>query len=139
MIRTTTIPASHTPCAYCGSTGSPWDVIAGAHICPDCQETLVRGEGEPLKCPLVGEICVVCGWPYTVPYLTVPIHWKTHIAIDLCSRHFRAFLGRRLEPAEYRKLRRGLDVIGLEPGKIFLLHEAFYSNKGKCVQPIEEA
>jgi len=36
------------PCCRCGLDRDRWDRIAGKTYCPNCQEDLAMGEGEPL-------------------------------------------------------------------------------------------
>jgi len=123
-------------CSRCLATGCPWDRIGEKPICPDCQEMLARGEGEPLIERLVPQHCAICNRKGTVRYLTFPLHARDPLAIDLCPRHFQALLGRRLEPADYRRLCRALQGVGLSRKHIFLLHEAFYDDAGRALQPV---
>jgi hypothetical protein len=71
----------------------------------------------------------------TIPVVTVPLRAKP-VAIDLCSTHLRALLGRGLEPGAFLELARQLQAAGLAPGRIFLLHEAFYDRHGRALQPV---
>lgn len=126
------------PCCRCQATGCPWDRIGDHAICPDCQEQLALGEGEPLVERVVGNRCLICHHSGTVRYLTYPLHARDPLAIDLCSSHFHDFLARRLDRYAYRTLSRGLQHLGLSAKQIFLLHEAFYDERGHPLQPVPE-
>jgi hypothetical protein len=126
-----------TRCGRCRATGCTWDRIAGLAICPDCQEQLVRGEGEPLRLAPEEHRCAACGAPGTVSFITVPLQAKA-LAIDLCSVHLRELLRRQLDRAAFLELARQLDSMGLNPGRIFLLHEAFYDRHGRALRPVSE-
>jgi hypothetical protein len=108
-------------------------------VCPDCQESLALGEADPLVERLVPNDCAVCGAPGTVPYLTYPLHARDPLAIDLCAGHFHALLARRLDRYAYRVLSRQLQEVGLSSKHIFLLHEAFYDERGHPLQPVRES
>jgi hypothetical protein len=129
--------AAVTDCSRCRATGCPWDRIGGVRICPDCQETLMRGEGEPLCLPSEPRQCAACRSVGTVPFVTVPLRAKP-VAIDLCPKHLRALLRRSLEQSAFLELARQLQTAGLAPGRVFLLHEAFYDRQGKALQPVRE-
>ncbi len=126
------------PCSRCQSTGCPWDRIGDNVICPDCQEQLALGEGEALVERLRPNRCAVCAEIGTVRYLTFPLHAREPMEIDLCPRHFHAFLGRRLDRYAYRSLSKALQALGLSVRQIFLLHEAFYDERGHPLQPVPE-
>lgn len=126
-----------TACSRCRATGCPWDRIGGVRICPDCQESLIRGEGEPLCLPAEPRECAACRSVGTVPFVTVPLRAKP-LAIDLCPNHLRALLRRGLDRPAFLELARQLQTAGLAPGRIFLLHEAFYDRQGKALQPVHE-
>jgi hypothetical protein len=96
---------------------------------------LIRGEGQSLRLPIDPRCCVACGSAGTVAFVTVPLR-ASAVAIDLCSTHLRALLGRELEPAAFLELARKLHAAGLAPGRIFLLHEAFYDRRGRALQPV---
>jgi hypothetical protein len=59
------------------------------------------------------------------------------IAIDLCPRHLRGLIGRRLDRGSFLVLARQLGAAGLQTGRIFLLHDAFYDQNGRALQPVE--
>src|SRR5690242_14756261 len=123
------------PCSRCQATGCPWDRVGEQAICPDCQEQLALGEGEPLVERVVGLRCAVCHRLGTVRYLTFPLHGREPLAIDLCPGHFHDYLARRLDRQAYRTLSRGLQGLGLTVKQVFLLHEAFYDERGHPLQP----
>jgi hypothetical protein len=127
------------PCSRCQATGCPWDRIGEQAVCPDCQEQLALGEAEPLIERLIRHPCAVCGHGGTVRYLTFPLHARDPLEIDLCPRHFHALLGRRLDRYAYRQLSRQLQSLGLAVRQVFLLHEAFYDERGHPLQPVPEA
>jgi hypothetical protein len=130
---------AHASCSRCQANGCPWDRIGTRTICPDCQELLALGEGEALVERLVSRRCGVCGSVGTAPYLTYPLHSADPLAIDLCPGHFRALLSRRLDRASFRILRRRLQGLGMKVQQVFLLHEAFYDENGRPLQPVRDA
>jgi hypothetical protein len=87
--------------------------------------------------PTVPGACCVCNHAGTVPYLTFPLHGREPLELPLCPRHFHALLGRRLDRYAYRTLSRRLQVIGMGARQVFLLHEAFYDERGHPLQPVE--
>jgi hypothetical protein len=126
------------PCSRCEATGCPWDRIGEHAMCPDCEEQLALGEGNPLVERLTPNRCVVCRQAGTVRYLTFPLHGRDPLAIDLCAGHFHDYLGRRLDRYAYRTIGRALQALGLSAKQIFLLHEAFYDERGHPLQPVRE-
>jgi hypothetical protein len=128
------IPAL-VPCCRCHSAERSWDRIAGKAYCPECQEALVLGMAEPLVEPTEKNCCAVCGRVGTVCYLTFPLQSAMPVEMDLCPEHLRALLGRRLGPYAFNQLRRRLHNLGLGVELIFLLHEAFYDEQGRALQP----
>ncbi len=128
----------HASCSRCQSNGCPWDRIGSKSICPDCQELLALGEGDPLVERLLPRACVVCGKRGTAPYLTYPLHSTDPLSIDLCPGHFRALLSRRLDRSSFRILARQLLVLGINVQQVFLLHEAFYDENGRPLQPVRD-
>jgi hypothetical protein len=129
---------THTPCSRCQATGCAWDRVAGKPICPDCQESLVVGEGAPLIERMDRRACAVCSHVGSLRYLTLPLHTTRPLEFDLCSRHFRALLMRRLDPAALAQLTRGLQTLGLVRRQVFLLHEVFYDESGRPLQPVPD-
>ncbi len=126
------------PCCRCSSTERNWDRIAGKAYCPECQEALVLGLSAPLAERTQKNPCAACSRLGTVPYLTFPLQASTPVEIDLCPEHLRALLGRRLGPYAFHQLRRRLHVLGLGVELIFLLHDAFYDEHGRALQPAAE-
>ncbi len=126
------------PCSRCQATGCPWDRIGERAVCPDCEEQLALGEGDPLIERLIHRSCAVCGQDGTVRYLTFALHARDPLEIDLCPQHFHALLGRRLDRYAYRQLSRQLRGLGLSARQVFLLHEAFYDERGHPLQPVPE-
>jgi hypothetical protein len=126
------------PCSRCEATGCPWDRIGEHAVCPDCEEQLALGEGQPLVERLAPNRCLVCRQSGTVRYLTFPLHGRDPLAIDLCAAHFHDYLGRRLDRYAYRTISRALQGVGLSPKQVFLLHEAFYDERGHPLQPVRE-
>lgn len=124
-------------CIRCQAIGCPWDRVGGQPICPDCQEMLAQGEGEPLSLHAEPRRCLVCQTKGTVSFITVPLR-AVALAIDLCPIHLRALLRRGLDRKAFMELDRRLKDAGLAPGRIFLLHEAFYDSQGRALQPIRE-
>lgn len=131
-------PSALAPCSRCQATGCPWDAIGGSPVCPDCQELLVLGEAEPLVLRLQPRPCAVCGHEGAVTFQTAPLHAREALEIDLCARHFHALVGRRLDRYAYRMLSRKLTGLGLTAKHIFLLHEAFYDERGHHLHPVPE-
>jgi hypothetical protein len=128
----------HKPCSRCQATGCTWDQVAGQAICPDCQEDLVTGEGPPLVERVEPRACGVCGHLGILRYLTLPLHTNRPLEFDLCSRHFRALLMRRLDPAALTQITRCLQSFGLARRQVFLLHEVFYDELGRPLQPVPD-
>ena len=127
------------PCSRCQATGCPWDRVADQPICPDCQEMLALGEGEPLRERVAKRPCAACPQVGTIRFLTFPLHAAYPVEIDLCPRHFHALLKRRLDHQAFHQLARKLQALGLAPRQVFLLHEAFYAEDGRPLQPIQDA
>lgn len=138
-IRRITPPeGSHLlPCTGCGAVGSAWDRLDGRGVCPDCQESLILGESQPVTLRTVLGSCAICLDRRVVPYVTMPRHGNLAIAVDLCPLHFRHLLGRRLTRLEFRQLHRALGAVGLVPGMLFLTHDGFYDAKGRAIDPVE--
>jgi hypothetical protein len=127
------------PCCRCQSVGCPWDRLAGHAMCPDCQESLAQGEGEPFIVRTEKRRCLICQQQGTVRYLTYPLHAAQPVEMDLCSRHFQALLARRLDRHAYHQLSRQLLGLGFSTRRVFLLHEAFYDEQGQSLQPVPES
>lgn len=126
------------PCCRCGDATRPWDRIAGKTYCPNCLEALALGEAAPIQERTDRRRCAVCHYQGTVRFLTFPLHCRRPVELDLCAEHLRALVGRRLGPHAFEQLRRQLYVLGLETAEIFLLHDAFYDEKGRALQPSGE-
>jgi hypothetical protein len=126
------------PCCRCGAQGQSWDRLAGMAYCPDCEETLARGEGPPLIAPTERRTCCVCDRLGTVPYRTQPLHAAALLEMDLCPEHFRALLSRCLGPFAYQQLCRQLRALRVGVEQVFLLHDAFYDPHGRALQPVSE-
>ena len=122
-------------CCRCQSAKRNWDRIAGKAYCPECQEQLVLGAAAPLTEPTEKKPCAACGRLGSVCFLTFPLQSNTPLEIDLCPEHLRALLGRRLGPYAFHQLRRRLHLLGLGCELVFLLHEAFYDEQGRALQP----
>lgn len=126
------------PCYRCQATGCPWDRISGKAICPDCQEQLILGEGPPLVERVEKRSCSICSRSGTLRYQTYPLRGSNAVEIDLCGNHVQALLGRRLDKGALQQLIRQLQAIGLKSQQLFLLHEAFYDEKGRALQPVPD-
>ncbi len=126
------------PCCRCTSTERSWDRIAGKVYCPECQEALVMGLADPLVERTEKHPCGACGRIGTVRFLTFPLQGATPVEMDLCPEHLRALLGRRLSSAAFGQLRRRLRSLNLGVEQIFLLHDAFYDERGRALQPAFE-
>ncbi len=124
------------PCSRCQASGCPWDCIGSKPVCPDCQESLAGGEGEPLVEKLQPRPCAVCARVGVVPYWTYPLRSTGALEVDLCPQHFHALLGRRLDRYAYRRLARHLEALELAARQVFLLHEAFYDENGRPLHPV---
>jgi hypothetical protein len=125
-------------CCRCGSNARTWDRIAEKPYCPECQEALVLGLAAPLTERTEKKECAACGRLGSVRFLTFPLQSSTPIEMDLCPEHLRALLGRRLGPYAFHQLRKRLHILGLGVEVIFLLHEAFYDENGRALQPAAE-
>lgn len=130
--------AALVPCCRCQAAGCPWDQIGGKAICPDCQEQLILGEGAPLLERVERRACAICHHEGTLRYLTYPLRGSRPVEVDLCSGHFQSLLARRLDKYALKQLGRQLQAVGLQVRQVFLLHEAFYDEKGRALQPVPE-
>ena len=126
------------PCCRCADNTRAWDRIAGKTYCPSCTEALAMGEGKPVVEKTDKRRCVVCHHLGTVRYLTFPLHSRRPVEMDFCAQHLRALVGRRLGPHAFEQLRRQLYALGLEVCDVFLLHDAFYDEQGRALQPAVE-
>lgn len=126
------------PCCRCADGMRSWDRIAGKTYCPNCLESLAVGDAEPLVERCDRRRCAICHHLGTTRYLTFPLHSRRPVEFDLCSEHLRAMVGRRLGPHAFEQLRRQLVALELEVREIFLLHEAFYDDQGRALQPAVE-
>ena len=127
------------PCCRCQTAGCPWDRIAGKPICPDCQESVALGEADPIVEPPENHDCVVCRKRGTLRFLTFPLHTTGAIELDLCADHFQALLSRRLDRHAFHQLDHELRRLGLVVRQVFLLHDAFYDDHGRALQPVPES
>jgi hypothetical protein len=96
------------------------------------------GLADPLVERTEQQRCGACGSTGTVRFLTFPLQGTIPIEMDLCPEHLRALLGRRLNPVAFGQLRRRLRGLGLTVERIFLLHDAFYDERGRALQPAVE-
>lgn len=96
------------------------------------------GEGDPLVAKTDRRRCAVCHHLGAVRFVTFPLHSRRPIEIELCPEHLRALVARRLGPHAFEQLRRQLETLGLEAAEVFLLHEAFYDEQGRALQPAVE-
>jgi hypothetical protein len=126
------------PCVRCQANGCPWDRIAGKPMCPDCQEALALGEAPALSERAERKRCLICQHLGTVRYLTYPLQSAVAIEFDLCPWHFQALLSRRLERHALLQVSRQLHSLGLSAKQVFLLHDAFYDENGRALQPVPE-
>ena len=124
------------PCCRCGSSGCRWDRLGRMPLCPDCQERLAQGRGAPLVAATERRPCAVCGHAAVLPFFTFPLGSPCCVTADLCPEHVRALLGRRLDARAFRSLRRAFRALGLSTRNVFLLHEAFYDDIGRALQPV---
>jgi hypothetical protein len=130
-----TEPNSVTSCCRCAAGPQNWDRIAGKPICPNCQEELALGVGEPLIVKTEPSRCLVCARRGTVRYLTTPLHATAAVEMDLCGEHLRGLLGRCLGPYAYHQLRRQLRTLRVGTEEVFLLHSEFYDLQGRALRP----
>ena len=122
-------------CCRCAEVNKRWDRIAGQAYCPNCQESLIQGEGDPLVLKTEKKRCAVCDRQGTVSYLTFPLQAPSPVEIELCPEHLRALIGRCLEPSCFHQLRRRLHGLGIGVEDVFLLHRAFYDAQGHAFMP----
>lgn len=130
--------SSIVPCIRCKATGCAWDRLAGKAMCPDCQEDLALGRGEPFVEKAEKHRCSLCGHLGTIRFVTFPLMPTNPVEMDLCADHFRSLLSRRLLPHSFLKLRRMLEILELRTEHVFLIHEAFYDENGLALQPAVE-
>lgn len=126
------------PCCRCGDGSRWWDRIAGKTYCPHCLEALALGEAAPMVERTERRRCAVCHHQGTLRYLTFPLHSRRPIEMEMCAEHLRALVARRLGPHSFEQLRRQLFGLGIEVKDVFLLHEAFYDEYGRALQPAVE-
>jgi len=129
-----TLPTS-AMCCRCGAVDQPWDRIAGKAYCPSCQEALALGEAHAVIESVGTEACSVCQRSGTVRFETFPLKQAAPVAFNLCADHLRAIVGRTLGPFAFRQLVGSLGALGIRREDIFLLHDAFYDNHGRALQP----
>jgi hypothetical protein len=125
-------------CCRCGDKTRAWDRLAGKTYCPTCMEALAMGEADPVIEKTDKRRCTVCHHMGTVRFLTFPLNSRRPVEMDVCSEHLRALVGRRLGPHAFEQMRRQFFGLGLEVADIFLLHEAFYDEQGRAIQPAVE-
>jgi len=101
-------------------------------------EALAVGEADPIAEKTDKRRCTVCNHLGTVRFMTFPLSSHRPVEMDLCSEHVLAFVGRRLGPHAFEQLRRQLEAFELKVSDIFLLHEAFYDELGRAIQPAVE-
>lgn len=123
------------PCDRCGAHPGTWDRVAGRPWCPECQESLAQAEADAVRLRTERQACSICGKIGTVRFVTFPLGSRRGVAMDLCGKHFRALLGRRLDVFSFFQLSRQLAPLSLSTRHIFLLHEAFYDGHGHALQP----
>jgi len=134
----TPTPPPLEPCSRCRAQGCPWDRLDGAPLCPDCQQLLLLGQGDPIRIVPVEGRCAVCRVPRVVRYQTSPLRSQRLLEIDLCPDHLEALLGRRMSPRALARLALHLEELGLSSAQIFLLHESFYDTAGRALQPVPD-
>jgi hypothetical protein len=127
------------PCSRCSDPARLWDRVGGKTYCPGCLEATIAGDGEPISERADRRRCAVCYHSATLRYLTFPLQSRRPVELDLCGEHLRCMLARRLGPHAFAQLRRQLRSLGLDVGVIFLLHDAFYDEQGRALQPVAEA
>lgn len=130
--------AAMLACCRCGRDDQPWDRIAGKAYCAGCQESLVLGEAPPLCERTQPRRCLACKRSGTVPFETFPLSRPTAVTMDLCGEHLWALLRRALGPPCFSQLCRHFRAAGVDREQIFLLHHAFYDQKGRALQPVTE-
>jgi hypothetical protein len=130
--------SSSTPCSCCGAAGQRWDHIAGTPYCPDCEESLARGDGPTLIARTERQHCCICEHIGTIRYITAPLESDAAVELHLCPEHIRALVARRLGPFAFHQLSRRLQGLHLSVEQIFLLHRAFYDGQGQALQPVGE-
>ena len=123
------------PCFRCGDPARHWDRVGGKTYCPGCLEGIVGGEGAPIIERADRRRCAICHHAATLRYMTFPLQSRRPVELDVCSEHLRALIARRLGPHAFAQLRRQLQGLGLSAGAVFLLHDAFYDEQGRALQP----
>ncbi|MFO0865563.1 MAG: hypothetical protein U0744_13090 [Gemmataceae bacterium] len=126
------------PCCRCADNVRSWDRIAGKTYCPHCLEELILGEAAPIVERPEKRRCSICRTNGTVRYLTFPLRSRRPVEVDLCSKHLRDLLSRRLGPQAFDRIRKQLSHVHIQTNDIFLLHEAFYDPQGQALQPTPE-
>jgi hypothetical protein len=126
------------PCCRCADPARFWDRIGGKTYCPGCVESVVTGQGQPIAERADHRRCAICHHAVTLRYLTFPLQSRRPVELDLCGEHLRALAARRLGPHAFGQLRRQVQRLGLDVSVIFLLHDAFYDEQGRALQPVDE-
>jgi hypothetical protein len=98
----------------------------------------VQGEAEPLVEKTHRAACTACRAIGTITVQTFPLQSAQALEMDLCPEHLRGLLGRRLPSHTYGQMRRQLSKLGVDISNVFLLHEVFYDEKGRPLQPAAE-
>lgn len=127
-------------CALCKMKGCPWDEIDSVPLCPDCLEGLAAGEIEAVKFSVIRSAhCCICRSLGAVRFVTVPLRTPAHMVTTLgfCPLHLRALVGRSLDHKDFGYLAVLLAAFGLRTYQVFLLHEAFYDQDGRAVDPVD--
>jgi len=127
------------PCCRCADRARFWDRIGGKTYCPGCVEAVIAGEAEPISERADRRRCAICHHPVTLRYLTFPLQSRRPVEFDLCGEHLRSLAARRLGPHAFTQLRRQLHGLRLDVAMIFLLHDAFYDEQGRALQPVAES
>jgi hypothetical protein len=126
------------PCCRCADPARHWDRVGGKTYCPACLEAVIIGDALAISERADRRRCAVCHHAVTLRYLTFPLQSRRPVEFDLCGEHLRALTGRRLGPHAFTQLRRQLQVLSLDVRVIFLLHDAFYDEQGRALQPVVE-
>jgi hypothetical protein len=126
------------PCSRCGNDDRDWDRIGGRAFCTECQESLILGRAAPLRLPSSARRCAACSALGTVPFLTFPLRSRTPLEMHLCGPHLRCLLVRDLPSPAFNRLRRRLAALRIDVQNVFLLHDVFYDERGRALQPASE-
>ncbi len=126
-----------TPCERCENETNLWDRLAGHVLCPECIEQMMIGIAPPIREPVTDVRCAICA-ALGVTFETNLHRSRIAVHVPLCGDHLRDLAARRLDPPSFSVLYARLKNLSINRQKIFLLHDAFYDERGKALNPVDD-